>query len=296
VNIVMISFIFIFINLISLSCVLSSDDERLPSMFKIGDEWLALPEVFSNLDFTADSTPASEDDLEGQLRLRSTRFWGRIYIEGWPQTIQFFRAHFGIEAPLGKKRFVFAEPRTCCEDLHNADLIDNSHVLLVNRGSCTYGTKAKFALKANASAIIIINNEPGIEHLPGPDAHDIQFSVSSISQSEGQLLETIYDDGPAEEGFGRKLMGYMVPINCENSGSRCVPATYEERRNIMELNEGGMLQLNSPTHNLDTPPLEYLLAHFGTKVPHPNTSYAMVVAKPAEACGPIENDIKGKVS
>ena len=37
----------------------------------------------------------------GQMRLRSTRFWGRLYIDGWPQTIQFFRAHFGIEPPFG---------------------------------------------------------------------------------------------------------------------------------------------------------------------------------------------------
>ena len=43
--------------------------------------------------------------------------------------------------------------------------------------------------------IIIINNEPGIDHLPGPDAHDIKFSVSSIAQQEGVLLESIYDEG-----------------------------------------------------------------------------------------------------
>lgn len=55
----------------------STDEERKPSMFKVGDEWLALPEVYSNLDFDADNTPASEEDIEGQLRLRSTRYWGR---------------------------------------------------------------------------------------------------------------------------------------------------------------------------------------------------------------------------
>ncbi len=80
----------------------SNDPKRKPSMFKIGEDWLALPEVFSNLDFSADSAPAKEDDLDGQLRLRSTRFWGRLYIDGWPQTIQFFRAHFGTEPPIGK--------------------------------------------------------------------------------------------------------------------------------------------------------------------------------------------------
>jgi len=207
-------------------------------MFKAGDDWLALPEVFSNLDFNADSTPASEEDIEGQLRLRATRFWGRLYIDGWPQTIQFFRAHFGIEPPLGRKTFVFAEPRDACLDLTNADLINSDHIVFVHRGTCTYGTKAKIVSKTGAGGIIIINNEPGIDHLPGPDAHDIQFSVSSIAQQEGVLLESVYDEGPGENGFGRLLQGYVVPINCENSGARCVPATYEERNNVATLIEG----------------------------------------------------------
>ena len=216
----------------------NNDTSRQPSMFKAGDDWLALPEVFSNLDFNADSTPASEEDIEGQLRLRATRFWGRLYIDGWPQTIQFFRAHFGIEPPLGRKTFVFAEPRDACSDLTNADLITSDHIVFVHRGTCTYGTKAKIVSKTGAGGIIIINNEPGIDHLPGPDAHDIQFSVSSIAQQEGVLLESVYDEGPGENGFGRLLQGYVVPINCENSGARCVPATYEERKNVATLIEG----------------------------------------------------------
>ena len=60
------------------------DENRKPSMFKVGEEWLALPEVFSNLDFSADNSPASEHDIEGQNRLRDTRFWGRLYLDGWP--------------------------------------------------------------------------------------------------------------------------------------------------------------------------------------------------------------------
>jgi len=270
-------------------------------MFKAGDDWLALPEVFSNLDFNADSTPASEEDIEGQLRLRATRFWGRLYIDGWPQTIQFFRAHFGIEPPLGRKTFVFAEPRDACSDLTNSDLISSDHIVFVHRGTCTYGTKAKIVSKCGAGGVIIINNEPGIDHLPGPDAHDIQFSVSSIAQQEGVLLESVYDEGPGDNGFGRLLQGYVVPINCENSGARCVPATYEERRNVGTLIEGGTLRI---TANDGTPsssikpsdlPIEYLLAHFGSKVTHENSSMSIVVAKPAEACSSIENDVRGKV-
>jgi hypothetical protein len=197
-------------------------DDRPPSKFKIGNEWLALPEVFSNLNFAADNTPAPDHDIEGQMALRSTRFWGRIYIDGWPQTIQFFRAHFGAEPPYGRKIFVFAEPRDACGDLENAKLLTSDHVVLANRGRCTFGQKALNVRKTAAAAVVIINNEPGIDHLPGPDAHDVPLSVSSMSQQEGALLEAFYDEGPEENGFGRRMEGYMVPINCEHSGARSV--------------------------------------------------------------------------
>ena len=237
------------------------------SRFKIGlgdDDWLALPEVFSNLDFTADSTPATEEDLQGQMRLRATRFWGRLYLDGWPQPIQYFRAHFGTDAPFGKKHFVFAEPRDACDPLTNSHLITPDHIVIANRGRCTYGSKAKLALAANASAIIIVNNEPGIEHLPGPDAHDIDFAIGSISQQEGNLLETFYAEGPGELGFaGRQIMGYMTPINCENMGAKCVPATYAEREFAKNIVDGGMVHVHNGKEDVG---IEYLIAHFGTKV------------------------------
>ena len=131
---------------------------------------------------------------------------------------------------MGRKRFVFAEPRDACSDLENAHLLTSDHVVLVNRGKCTYGQKAVNVKKTAASAVIIINNEPGIDHLPGPDAHDVQIAVMSISQQEGQLLEVFYDDGPEEGGFGRAMEGYIVPINCENSGARWVAALLEASR------------------------------------------------------------------
>lgn len=280
------------------------DDERKPSMFQVGDEWLALPEVFSNLDFQADSTPASEEDIEGQVRLRASRFWGRMYIDGWPQTIQFFRAHFGIEPPLGRKVFVFPDPRDACEDIKNPEFYTEDHVLLVNRGKCTFGAKAKNAQKTRASGIVIINNEPGIDHLPGPDAHDIHFSVCSIPQPEGQLLEAIYDEGPPDVGedgtpgpghvgLGRRLEGFIVPINCENGGAKCIPATYDERRQVANLTEGGYVRLSSSLKEGDLP-VEYLLAHFGAKMLHSSMTVSAAVAKPVDACSPILNDIKGK--
>lgn len=277
-----------------------ADKDRAASMFKVGEDWLALPEVYSVLDFNADSSFAAEDDIEGQIQLRNSRFWGRLYIEGWPQTIQYFRAHFGSEPPMGRKQFVFAEPRDACEELTNGHLLTENHVLLANRGICTYGTKAKNAQKTKATAIFIINNEAGLDHLPGPDAHDIDFSVNSIPQQEGQLLESVYDDGPVdkETGFGRGLHGYVVPINCAKGGARCQPATLEERGLIETMPNGGLLKINDPSGlalKPDDEPLEYLLAHFGAIITHSDSSFSLSIAKPADACSSITNDVKGKV-
>ena len=140
----------------------------------------------------------------------------------------------------------------------------------------------------------------GLEHLPGPDAHDIQFSVVSIPQQEGQLLEAVYDEGPAEGGFGRLLEGYMVPINCENSGARCQGSTFQERQWVRELVEGGTVHVHpsatSKELSKEETPIEYLLAHFGTKVQHSDVNLPLVISKPSEACSPLETDVKGENS
>lgn len=72
---------------------------------------LLLPEVFSVLD--ADKVKrdfAASGDAKGAAELRATRMWGRLYVDGWPQTIQFLRAHFGEAPPEGPRRFVLADP------------------------------------------------------------------------------------------------------------------------------------------------------------------------------------------
>lgn len=103
--------------------------------------------------------------------------------------------------------------------------------------------------------------------------------------------------GPAEGGFGRIIEGYMVPINCENSGARCQAATYEERVNINQLVEGGTIRVHPSANSKDLSaaetPIEYLLAHFGTKVQHSDVKIPLTISKPSEACSALESDVKG---
>ena len=73
---------------------------------------------------------------------------------------------------------------------------------------------------------------------------------------------------------------YIVPINCENSGARCLPATYEERANVKTLPEGGTIVVTSadgtPALKDKDIPVEYILAHFGTKVGMSHVSHSHV--------------------
>ena len=85
------------------------------------------------------------------------------------------------------------------------------------------------------------------------------------------------------------------------SGARCQAATFAERKFVSELNEGGIVNVipfdKSKTKGLEEKdkPIEYLLAHFGTKVPHVSSQFDLVMSKPAEACTALENDVKGKM-
>lgn len=55
-------------------------------------------------------------------------------------------------------------------------------------------------------------------------------------------------------------------------------------------------EANQVTSNVSADfPVEYLLAHFGVKVPAGSAMMPIVVAKPAEACTTLENNVKGKV-
>jgi hypothetical protein len=86
------------------------------------DEMLLLPEVFSTLsvdkvkrDFAAPGVAAEEAEL------RNSRWWGRLYIDGWPQTVQYLRAHFGEPPPTGLRRVVVSDPIDGCSPLKYDD-------------------------------------------------------------------------------------------------------------------------------------------------------------------------------
>ena len=54
------------------------------------------------------------------MELRKSRFWGRLYVDGWPQPIQYFLSHFGSPPGLEAQPMILADPILACEPLKNA--------------------------------------------------------------------------------------------------------------------------------------------------------------------------------
>ena len=58
---------------------------------------------------------AREDDIEGQIEQREKAWWGRLYINNFPFSIQYFRGHFGGGAGLGEYTLLLSEPELMCD-------------------------------------------------------------------------------------------------------------------------------------------------------------------------------------
>lgn len=61
-------------------------------------------------------------------------------------------------------------------------------VVVAVRGSCTYSTKAKHAQEASASSLLIVNNEEGIVHPPGPDGKGLSEYNHAYSALTGKTV------------------------------------------------------------------------------------------------------------
>lgn len=262
--------------------------ESSPNYFKVSDnsnEWMMLPEVFSKLkddDILADFAVPGDKAAEGDAR--DTRWWGRLYIDGWPQTVQYLRAHFGDPPPKGMHQMVMAEPADSCSQLPSS--VKNK-IVVAHRGNCTFGTKGKIAHAAGAAALVLVNNEPGNQHVPGPDAHDLAFSVSMVAQDDGILLAKALSDPSVV------LTSAMVPIHCVSDSKTvqttelCRPASTEDRELTESLVVGGWASAEGTSEKY-----EFLIGKFGTKVPV--TGLQVVEAEPANACKALTNDVAGK--
>ncbi|KAK8477325.1 hypothetical protein V6N13_046282 [Hibiscus sabdariffa] len=93
------------------------------------------------------------------------------------------------EKNANHRRLILSDPRDCCSFPKNK--LDND-VIMVDRGNCKFTTKANNAQAANASALLITNNQKELYKMvcdPGETDLDIHIPAVMLPQDAGISLE-----------------------------------------------------------------------------------------------------------
>ena len=194
--------------------------------FSVNDEQKLLPEVMSKLTFET-SDHAAPGDLEAEEALRTSAHWGRLYVEGWPASMQYLRGHFGEVAPRGTLPVLAADPPDLCSSLSDAlvTLIrEKPSIIVAMRGTCTFGTKATFLAEAaghNAS----LAREParaGARRPRGPGVHSHGRRVGGYCVAGGVKPDPI--DRFVRPGELRGVLGDAADVGAVRAvrAGRCV--------------------------------------------------------------------------
>lgn len=104
---------------------------------------------------------------------------------------RFGRTIVSKEKNARQTRLVLSDPRDCCSPPMNKIVGD---VIMVDRGNCTFTKKANSAQNANASAILIINNQKELYKMVcDPDETDLSIHIPAVMlpRDAGTKLENM---------------------------------------------------------------------------------------------------------
>jgi len=213
------------------------------------------------------------DDMEDLDEFRESLTWGRVFLDRGVSNHQYFKARFGGDVPTGSHPIVIADPILGCGPPKNAEAMKGA-IVIVQRGECTYATKARSLQKAGALTVLVVNNpNEGLTHPPGPDGTDVTVAVAMITHDFGQLL--------INTAVGEQSKAQLLPIYCEKESgvSVCLPVTDQEKE-AHAVTEGGALEIGDFK-------AEFLTAKFGA--PLPSQSLALAASEPANGCGDLDS-------
>ncbi|XP_058779292.1 signal peptide peptidase-like 2 [Vicia villosa] len=126
-----------------------------------------------------DSTP-KKPGCENQFVLVKVQTWVNDVedVEFVGVGARFGKAIVSKEKNARHTRLVLSDPRDCCSAPLNKIAGD---VIMVDRGKCTFTKKANFAQNANASAILIINNQKELYKMVcDPDETDLNIHIPAV--------------------------------------------------------------------------------------------------------------------
>ncbi|XP_061337256.1 signal peptide peptidase-like 2 isoform X2 [Gastrolobium bilobum] len=126
-----------------------------------------------------DSTP-KKPGCENQFVLVKVQTWvnGVEDAEFVGVGARFGRAIVSKEKNARHTRLILSDPRDCCSPPKNKIVGD---VIMVDRGNCRFTKKANTAQNANASAILIINNQKELYKMVcEPDETDLNIHIPAV--------------------------------------------------------------------------------------------------------------------
>ena len=251
--------------------------------------------------------------------------WGHIYMEDGATSFEFFRALFGGKYPCSKDGYEVAmapllttvindekEPLAIgdgCEEPSN-DAAEGK-IWVVVRGTCSFNDKAIVAEKAGAAGIIVVNNAPGLLRMPKgvlkqKKNFDLTIPAVMITDLEGRMLHKFLTRDPqqririiGESSNKGKLtkVGECVTNNVQVNADGTTSTSEGSR--AVKVVEGGVIHLDGTTTKNENEngskkkTYEFLRGMFGG--PLPRKPLPMIIAEPMDGCGPISNDVIGKI-
>jgi hypothetical protein len=163
-------------------------------------------------------------------------------------------------------------------------------ILFVERGKCTFLIKAQYALRTNATALIVVNNEDRIDSPSsglGVDRSITYDMVKSINEKLSVL--SVSNTSIAKISHSLKLFRnnplfiQIVPLVCGVGGS-CVPSIDEEKTVQAEVT-GGEIKVQNNDNDIGS--FEFLTSNFGGVLS--NESFSIIVPNDQDGCDVLKD-------
>lgn len=249
----------------------------------------------------AEQAASQDTSLPEQKPVGKEPSWGRLYLRNGLAPIQYFRDSFGGEMVSREVEFVFPqreEDQLGCSTLSEPDQqaiteANGSVVLVVDRGECTFETKARVAQAAGASGLVVVSTSDDV-HGPGAalesDAEPITIPSVMIRQSGGVVLRSAAQY--------EQLRGWLMPMVCQLHPYKCEPRSEDEKKFIATATgRSGRILTQGADGSFELGP--FLSSAFGSVFPTSTALDLAVVSAPQQACSvPVERDtaLEGKAA
>lgn len=218
------------------------------------------------------------DEVERpEYKERAKLKYGRVLVPGSVQSYEYNEASFGASPPIGPLEAIIGNPELGCEPI-NVDLTNK--IYIIKRGDCTFLQKAANAKAANATALLIVNNDDQVESPSSGLGIFKNITEESVLSIDPMSIVSTANTTWAKFESAAKLQPLslqIVPLKCP-PGGKCAPVIEEEKSIQAEVSSGTIeVEVNGVSRSFD-----FLTSTFGSILPH--GAIGVTLASDLHAC------------